>query len=164
MATRALTAKKYGSSRKEKVDIQLTALIDIVVFLLVFLIQVVTISKVSIHLQGDIDLPSSKSIDSVNRAINIQINKNLEVYVEDEKINLSPGDLWTENNSKLILEKIKAVKAKFDEVINKSTTVEKFSIIINLAMDKNLEYNNIKHLMDIAAYAGLVQFKFIVVE
>lgn len=164
MSSGTLRAKKYGSSRKEKIDIQLTALIDIVVFLLVFLIQVVTISKVSITLQGDIELPNSKSIDSVNRAINIQINKNLEVFIENEKIEVTPGELWTPANSKLILEKLKAVKAKFDEVIKSSTTVEKFSIIINLAMDKNLEYANIKNLMDIASYAGLIQFKFIVVE
>lgn len=164
MAKGKLTSKRFGSSRKEKIDIQLTALIDIVVFLLVFLIQVVTISKVSINLQGDIVLPNSKSVDSVNRAINVQINKNLEVYIENERVALPEGELWTPENSRIILDRLKAVKDNFDTMIKKATGVERFSLIVNLAMDKNLDYANIKNLMDVAANVGLIQFKFIVVE
>lgn len=164
MATTKLALKRLLKGRNDKLDIQLTALIDIVVFLLVFLIQVVSISQIQLRLVGDIELPSSASVDAANRAITVQITKNLEVYIEDEKINLNPDQLWTAANSRIISDKLESVKNQFEEVIKKSNKIERFNLIVNLAMDKSLEYQNIKNLMDLSAHLGLIQFKFIVIE
>ncbi len=159
-----LALRRFRKGRSDKMDLQLTALIDIVVFLLVFLIQVVSISKINISLQGDMELPDSTSVDSANRAITVQINRTQEFFIENVKINLNPGPLWTLENKRMIIERLQAVKNELDIVIKKSTVTERFNLIINLAMDKNLEYSNIQNLMDLAAGIGLIQFKFIVVE
>ncbi len=164
MATTKLGLIRFNNRRKEKYDIQLTALIDIIVFLLVFLIQVVTISKLNLTLQGDIVLPSSKSVDSANRAITVQITRNLDVYIENEKITLNPGPLWSDSNMKIIAQRLQQIKVDLNNVIEKSNNTERFNLVINLAMDKSLEYSNIKNLMDLSSALGLIQFKFIVSE
>ncbi len=164
MAMTKLALRRFRKGRNDKMDLQLTALIDIVVFLLVFLIQVVSISKINISLQGDMELPDSTSVDAANRAITVQINRSQEFFVENVKINLVPGPLWSIENKRLIVERLQAVKNELDVVIKKSSVTERFNLIINLAMDKNLEYSNIQNLMDLAAGVGLIQFKFIVIE
>lgn len=164
MGMTKLAYRKFRKGRNDKMDLQLTALIDIVVFLLVFLIQVVSISKISISLQGDMELPSSTSVDSANRAITVQINRNQDLFVENVKMNLIPGPLWSIENKRLIIERLQVVKNELDAVIKKSSVTERFNLIVNLAMDKNLEYSNIQNLMDLSAGIGLIQFKFIVIE
>lgn len=164
MANTKLKLVRFNKKRNRKFDIQLTALIDIVVFLLVFLIQLATISKINLNLQSNIHLPSSQSLDDANRGITVQITKDMKVYVADELIPIEQGEFWSPNNIRLIYQKIKDVKTQMEEVIKKTANTERFDLVLNLAMDKSLSYINIKNLMDLSLNAGVTQFKFIVVE
>jgi len=159
---RRLILKRFRQKREPQGDGQLTALIDIIVFMLVFLIQTVSISKLNMALQGDIHLPESKSYDESNRGISIQVTKNLDVFIENQKVALDGGSPWTPANSKIILGKLQEVKMKLEDIIKNSNTLERFNLIVNLAMDKDLDYSVIKNLMDLSTSVGITQFKFIV--
>ena len=155
---------RLRKQRSQKFEIQLTSLIDIIVFLLVFLIQAATITKLNLNLRVNIELPRSETRDEADRGITVQLTKNLEVFIEDKSLALETGTLWTDNNANVIREKIKEVKLNLEQVINQSKTSERFNVVMNLAMDKGLDYLHVKNLMDIAAGLGIEQFKFIVME
>ena len=150
--------------KDKKVELELTSLIDIVVILLVFLIQTSVISKLDLTVRENIELPDSNSIDGAKRGITIQVDRNLQVYVEDQKLELSPGVLWTNSNADIIKSKIQGLKASLEEVIKKSENTERLDLVMNLVMDKELDYLHIQNFMSLAVSVGIQQFKFIVLE
>jgi biopolymer transport protein ExbD len=164
MSKNKLMLFRLRRKKDKKVELELTSLIDIVVILLVFLIQTSVISKLDLTVRENIELPDSNSIDGANRGITIQVDRNLQVYVEDQKLELSPGVLWTNSNADIIKSKIQGLKASLEEVIKKSENTERLDLVMNLVMDKELDYLHIQNFMSLAVSVGIQQFKFIVLE
>ena len=140
MSKSKLMLFRLRRKRDGKVELELTSLIDIVVILLVFLIQTSVISKLDLTVRENIELPDSSSVDGANRGITVQVDKNLQVYIEDKKMELSPGVLWTNSNSDIIKTRIREIKLSLEEVIKKSDNTERLDLVMNLVMHKELEY------------------------
>ena len=164
MSKSKLMLFRLRRKRDGKVELELTSLIDIVVILLVFLIQTSVISKLDLTVRENIELPDSSSVDGANRGITVQVDKNLQVYIEDKKMELSPGVLWTNSNSDIIKTRIREIKLSLEEVIKKSDNTERLDLVMNLVMHKELEYLHIQNFMTLAVGLGIQQFKFVVLE
>lgn len=158
--------------KKEDFEIDITSLLDILVILLVFLLKSYNPSDLKLDVVGKLELPASdaRALGSTN--VMVQIDKNFEVYINNDKI----GQLSTsspENVGFLYqeLEKMKVVEdKKIDEIAAKNPGVlsdediqkRKEAKKINFVMHKELPYGVMRKVMHTATLAGFPQFKFIV--
>ncbi len=143
--------KKYKSQGtvKEFEEVDITSLLDILVILLVFLLKSYSASSLDVNLVKDLDLTSSTSVELGQFGATVQINKDEEIFIDNEKIStLTSPDL-----EKVLSERLLAVKSKIKAEANKH---------INIVVDSSLKYEKVDKVMSIAAQNEYEDFKFIV--
>lgn len=147
-------------------ELDITSLLDILVILLVFLLKSYSTSGLIYTPPEQIQLPVSTSKSKGSMSIMIQVSKD-KIWV-DEKI-VFDQDLGTlkidDGDQKTIISLFNELTKKREEVemLSKtSTEANKFSGIVNLVIDKSINYKIIKNILFTAAEAGFVKYKFIV--
>ncbi len=137
--------RKAMRKKKESLELDINSLLDILVILLVFLIKSYDPAMLKIKAAKGVRIPVSKSQDLGSKNIILQYSIDRRLYVEDEYITKGLS------NSSLIVSKLKEIRSK-----------QKNPKMVNLMIDRKVNYDALKKLMDISKNAGFSQFKFIV--
>jgi biopolymer transport protein ExbD len=138
-------------------ELDITSLLDVLVILLVFLLQNMANSELSLDLVNDLSLPFSESRGTSESGVIVQVNSAKEIFLHNEVIASLEDE--GEYQNKLIDALNKETKRLSGSTIDKK--VENGQII-NLLLDETLDYKTIDKLLKSVAKAGYTQFKFIV--
>lgn len=149
---------KLKKREKELMDIDITSLLDILVILLVFLLKSYNASDLKLDLAKGLSLPNSKSRLLGNHAAIVQVNKNKELFINNKKI----GNLTSGRKIASLETELKKIKEKEDEEEPKKNAKKKNRRNINIVLDRELQYKDMKKIMHTAAMVGYTNFKFIV--
>ncbi|MGB0453504.1 MAG: biopolymer transporter ExbD [Bacteriovoracaceae bacterium] len=166
--------KRFGRMRKkpENFEIDITSLLDILVILLVFLLKSYNPSDLTVDLVDSLELPDSRSEDLGSSNVMIQVNKNKEVFINNNRIGSLNGQRGEQVS--FLYEKLVELKkqedAKLDNVIDRDpsslTSVEalkrKNAKKVNIVLDQGLSYQIMRKIMHTSTMAGFPEFKFIV--
>lgn len=155
--------KKYlcDSGTMEASDVNITALLDILVVLLFFLILSFNPTDLDLGFTKNITMPKSLARDLGNSAVIIQITANREFYLGPNKI----GSLDNVSDLKIIHQELK--KAKQDQTerfgkLSQDLATNHDASNINLVFDQDVVYATIEEVMNVASQEGFKQFKLIV--
>lgn len=136
---------------KKQDELDITSLLDILTILLFFLLQNYNAAELKLDVVGRLDVADSKMIMLGQEALIIQVDREQNIYVKNEK---------------LVSLREPASLAKFEESLQeekaKYTTESEEGYPINLVFDKNLDYGVIKKIMNTSASQGFTKFKLIV--
>lgn len=138
-------------------ELDITSLLDVLVILLVFLLQNMSNSELTLDLVRELALPYSKSRGVSENGVVVQVNAAKEVYLNNKVIGvLETGGGFSQdivNQLNTVVEETKLL----------SEQKEKGKpLLINLVLDKTLDYAIIDKLLKSSAKSGFTQFKFIV--
>ncbi len=155
--------KKKRREKKEPLDLDITSLLDILVILLVFLLKSYNASDLKLDVKKGITLAVSSTTQLGQTAVNIQISKEKEMWMDNKNIGTAQmnGDLITNLHSELLARKaieITRLPASRYQDSKKKDEHRR----INIVLDKDLTYKTMKMIMHTAATAGYSKFKFIV--
>lgn len=150
--------------KSKEFDIELTSLIDIVTILLVFLLQSSSVADYEIKLLTGLELPSSETVNLAKRGITVQMNKNYELYIEDKLIGKALNGEWETSLDQNYVKELDILRQTVEDVWKNSNNTERFYVVINLLMDKTLDYKQVKRIMDLSAGIGMEQFKFVTMD
>lgn len=148
-------------TRKKEIDIGLTALIDILTFILIFLLVSSGAGEFGTKLVSDLVMPQSDSANNAKRGITVQLNKFKDLYVEDKFVTSIKSQEWSDENRRIFNEKFKEKMDELDRIWRTNNNSEKFHMVVNLVVDKTLNYEHISQMMRICQYHGVIQYKFI---
>ncbi len=164
--------RRFNSRKKEKgpLDLDITSLLDVLVILLVFLLKSYNASDLSLDLIPNLSLARSESDKLGNDAITIQVNRPKEVFVQGEKVGVLTGDglLLPFLSEKLLA----LIEKRGEESLSSASKVSVSSkrepaentsqVEVNIVLDEELKYSEMRQIMHTCASSGLGHFKFIV--
>ena len=146
--------------KKEGLDLDINSLLDILVILLVFLLKSYNASDLTVDLEDKITLPDSKSEELGAYAVTLQVNKTGKIWVNNkpliEENSLIESNIDSEGKIVSLYQRLEEVQTEMKE------QPEKTRKMVNLVMDQELDYENIKKIMHTTGLLGYAQFKFIV--
>lgn len=148
--------------KKQTMDLDITSLLDVLVILLVFLLKSYNASDLTVNLQKGIDLPKSNEKKLGEFAVVVQVSRDGAIWVDNRK--LEPHNAFESANiddeGKLV-SLYKELITKFEE--NKEERKEKDpNKMVNLVMDQELEFAQLRRVMHTAGLVGHGKFNFIV--
>ena len=123
-----------------------------------------TSAEVELAIHKDIMLPTSVSNSIVHKGVTIQFSKTYEVFIEDKLVTSVANGSWNEDNASQIRNELTEIRDRIERISMESVESKSFSGVINLIMDREVDYLHIKKLMDVSTEIGFEQFKFIVIE
>lgn len=143
--------KKRRSFETEEIDI--TSLLDILVILLVFLLQNMSNAELNPEIIANLTLPYSKSMGLARQGVVAQVNKDKQVYIDNNQVG---RDLDDPQMEMMLVERLKMLKTDPNNVkYNQSE-------YLNILVDRSLAYNYVQKLMGAAVQAGFGKFKLVV--
>ncbi len=153
-------AKRLKRFKKDEMHLEINSLLDILVILLVFLIKNFSATHIDIPIPKELVIPTSKSIDQNSEGITISLDRELNIYLnEDElgQIPLTQEKMIDDLYNRLLVEKSRIDSTKLSEgkVIDD---------VINLVFDERLEYVQIKKILYTVKEAGFKEYKFVVTQ
>ncbi len=153
-------------NKKEPIDLDITSLLDILVIMLVFLLKSYNSTGIIMNIPEGITIPTSKSEDLSTSGVVVQVSKET-IWVDDQVIlekDNPRGKTYDYGGRRII--------PLFNELVSKKNTIKqvekttpnatKFSGIVNLIVDKEIKYSEIKKILFTAAEAGYRSYKFVV--
>lgn len=150
---------KLKRRKRVPMELDITSLLDILVILLVFLLKNYNASDLTLDLVKNIRLPSSNARVMGHYAAIIQVTKDQDIYLNNKFL----------INSKRSGAKISQLFDKLTEIkkqeIEKNINMPKekqYKKNINIVIDKDVPYSEMKKVMNTAAIVGYTNFKFIV--
>ncbi len=157
---------RFRTRRKNKGDfhLELNSLLDVLVILLVFLIKNYTTSEVELMIPKGMQIPLSISQTVVHKGVTVQMSKDREIIISDKLVTKVQKNSWSGKDSIKIKNELMAIKDRIEQLNIESDESAPFSGVINLLMDRSIDYYHIKKIMDVSAEVGFEQFKFIVIE
>ena len=152
--------KKFTRHKeREAVDVDITSLLDILTILLVFLLKSYNASDLKLDLQKNLEMPDSDARAMTRFAPVVQINKEARVYVNNKEI----GRLPASGEMNILTETLKKTKLSTETDNKKKPANQQINTeLVNLVIDKDMDYAVVQRVMHDSALAGYSQFKFIV--
>lgn len=152
---------RYAKEEKETPEIEITSLLDILVILLFFLIKNYNASNLKLELPEKLDVPYSTSTEMGNHAVIVKIDRDENIYINDDLVGTT--DILETKFATTIATMREESRGRFIASQGEKTgkSVDS-SIIMNVVLDKELEYRLMDRLMQVAAQSGYEHFKFIV--
>lgn len=166
------TSRRFReSSRKRKVQssfiLNITALLDILVILIFFLLKSYSTDPAQINTVSSIKLPESTSTQKLIDAVSMTVTQE-GVYVDNQKIiPLENGIIGNvKRDGKTIVPLYDALRkaAENAKFIAKNSKDLKFDGKITLQADKKLRFHVLKDIMMTAGQAEYEEFKFLVLK
>ncbi|MBT4792819.1 MAG: hypothetical protein HON90_14685 [Halobacteriovoraceae bacterium] len=148
-----LRKKRKQNNDAEELDI--TALLDILVILLVFLLKSFNDSDLTVDLVNELSLPYSMSRTAGHHGVILQVNKKGNVFINSDLLGNVDGD-ETFGKMKEVL---------MSEYRKRSTEKEgekKKKHLINFVFDRGLKYAVINKVMNVSSEIGFGKYKFII--
>ena len=100
------------------------------------------------------ELPSSETVNLAKRGISVQMNKDYELYIEDKFIGRANNGQWEATLSQNYVKELDVLRQSVEDVWKQKNNTERFYVVINLLMDKSLDYKQVKKIMDLSAGIG----------
>lgn len=152
--------KKFTRHKvREAVDVDITSLLDILTILLVFLLKSYNASDLKLDLQKNLEMPDSDARAMTRFAPVVQINKEARVFVNNKEI----GRLPASGEMNILTEALKKAKLSTETDNKKKPANQQINTeLVNLVIDKDMDYAVVQRVMHDSALAGYSQFKFIV--
>jgi biopolymer transport protein ExbD len=147
--------KNKRREKKEALDLDITSLLDILVILLVFLLKSFNASELEVTPVTNLTIPHSESRNFGHRAIQIQVNRDLEVFINNKKIGVI-------NSKAAQLDFLKEKLEELKKITEQQNSKKQKEEIINIILDEKLNYATMEQIMHTSAMAGFSQFKFVV--
>lgn len=135
---------KRKREKRENMELDITSLLDILVILLVFLLKSYSASELRLDVAKGIRLPSSDSKTMGNHALIIQMNQKRHIWLNNKLLDESGN-----------LDKLAQELSKYKDDKEKKE-------FVNIVLDQELEYAQIKELMTLIASNGYPKLKLIV--
>jgi len=152
--------RRTKREKKEGLDLDINSLLDILVILLVFLLKSYNASDLTVDLEDKIALPNSFSEQLGAFAVTLQVNKQGKIWVNNkplaEENSLASENIDSDGRITSLYQRLEQVQVEMKDQPEKSRKM------INLVMDQELDYENIKKIMHTSGLLGYGQFKFIV--
>ena len=123
-----------------------------------------TTAEVELAIHKDIMLPISVSSTIVHKGVTIQFSKSHEVFIEDKLVASLDAGEWSDEQTSLIKNELTEIRDRIERISMESVESKSFSGVINLIMDREVDYMHVKKLMNVSTEIGFEQFKFIVIE
>jgi len=153
-------SRRRKREKKEGLDLDINSLLDILVILLVFLLKSYNASDLTVDLEDKISLPNSISEELGAFAVTLQVNTKGKIWVNNkpliEENSLDSTNIDSEGKIISLYKRLEEVQSDMKE------QPEKTQKMVNLVMDQELDYENIKKIMHTTGLLGYSQFKFIV--
>lgn len=149
------------------IELDITALLDVFIVLLVFLVYSSQSSGLLTSTAKSIELPFSTSKALSGKAVSVQISKS-QIWVDEKEVlntqTMDQDEVFDREGKKIIplynqLVKLRERNEKSQELSPKALP---FSGEINLVVDKTLRYNYLKRIMLTCASAGFKNMRFVV--
>ena len=144
--------------KKQPLDLDITSLLDILVILLVFLLKSYNPSDLKLDLVEKVDLAQSFSKQFGSRVTTIQLNRELDVYVDHQMI----ANLSNTTKSAIMQELAKKMENEKNLRVDEKNDQKKKTFPINFVFDQKTAYREVKKLMQYATEVGFTDFKLIV--
>ncbi len=154
-------AKKIKLRRRKKIptELDITSLLDILTILLVFLLRSYNATDLKLDVAQGVTLPSAESQNLGSYAIVLQVNKNRELFFNNQLVT----KLDASGNGAQTIEKLLAEEAEHQrKEISRQPASQTTALKINLVFDKDLPYEVVGNVLHYAASSGHSKFKFIV--
>jgi biopolymer transport protein ExbD len=145
---------------QDAVDVDITSLLDILTILLVFLLKSYNSSDLKLDIQKNVEVADSEARELTRFAPVIQVDKEQNLFVNDQKIGRIPASGDLKNLTDALVNERKNIEER-NSKLKKSTVAPKHELV-NLLFDKDLDYKVVERVMHSSATAGFSQFKFIV--
>lgn len=142
-------------------DLEMNSLLDILIIIVFFLIISYSATNLDPTLLNNISIPISKSIESPYDIMAIKVDKESNIWIDDILIKKEldeSGEYYVALYNQLVQ------KDKNLELVSKGAGLERPNEIINLVIDRAVQYEIIKNIMNTAAKIGVTEFKFIVIN
>ena len=150
--------KRFASKRnREQIDVDITSLLDILTILLVFLLMSYNASDLQLDLTKNLDMADSNAQELTKFAPVLQVNKNSIVFLNNKEI----GRLPASGSMPELTSALKRQRAETEKTNKTIRTPHKLELV-NLVIDRDMDYNIVQRVMNDSALAGYSQFKFIV--
>jgi len=166
MSKKKFIRNRRRREKKPPMNLELNSLLDVLVILLVFLIRHYSASDVEVAIQKGLLAPVSESVTEIKRGVTIQVSNDYKVYIENQLITQLTGKKgrWGSEDEFKIKNELANHREKIKQLYMQTSESVPFTGIVNLIMDKRLNYNHVEMIMDLSSDVGFEQFKFIVVE
>lgn len=156
---------QFKRKKPEPMELDITSLLDILVILLVFLLKSYNPTDLNVELAEELALPKSELTQLGSSAPILQLNKNGYLFVNNEKM----GELNDQNTLRVkkhlaaLIQKDQKKKRQNRSLAGiKKNTSKTPRVPLNIIMDKELPYSQLKKLMAIGTESGHTHFKLIV--
>jgi biopolymer transport protein ExbD len=150
--------KRFARKRqREPVDVDITSLLDILTILLVFLLKSYNASDLKLDVTRNLDMADSESRALTRFAPVVQIDKEAKVFLNNKELGRIPAS----GSMNLLTQKLKEERSR-TESENKKKNHKLNTELVNLVIDKEIDYQVVQRIMHDSALAGYSQFKFIV--
>lgn len=157
--------RKFYHRTHSTFELQLSAMVDVLTIILVFLLKSYSTSPVTVEMNKGLTLPTSTSQSEPIEALKMVVSKD-GVFVEDQKvIELKEGvvatsdlDSGDQNAIRKLFEELEKHATKTREIASQNKTVE-FDGKLLLQADQNLAYGTLKKVVYTAMLAGYGDLK-----
>ncbi len=166
---RSIRFRKLRKS-KEPMDIDITSLLDILVILLVFLLKAYSSNNIIISIPKGITIPDSTSQSFNNAGVIIQVSKE-KIFVDSQEVvdyftNPEGLEIYGDGGRLVtpLFDRLVQVREEIELVKQQANIEKEFSGIVNLVVDKEIKYIEVKRVLYTAAQAGFKSYKFVVLS
>ena len=152
--------KSLRRFKKNEMHLEINSLLDILVILLVFLIKNFSATNIDIPIPKELVVPISKSIEQNEDAVTVALTKELDVYVNEKMV-----DQIVNSNEMLISSLYNELLGQKERISNSyKSNGQLISSVVNVVIDENVEYSNIKRILYTLKEANFKEYKFITTQ
>ena len=153
--------KSLRRFKKDEMSLEINSLLDILVILLVFLIKNFSATNIDIPIPKELVVPISKSLETNEDAVTVSLTKENEVYVNQEVVD----EIDPNNESRMISSLYNELLVQ-KEIIKSTLKSEGrvISSVVNVVVDENVEFEQIKKILYTLKEADFKEYKFITTQ
>ena len=153
--------KSLRRFKKDEMSLEINSLLDILVILLVFLIKNFSATNIDIPIPKELIVPISKSLETNEDAVTVSLTKVNEVYVNQEVVD----EIDPNSESRMISSLYNELLVQKERI--KSTLKSEgrvISSVVNVVVDENVEFEQIKKILYTLKEADFKEYKFITTQ
>ena len=153
--------KSLRRFKRDEMSLEINSLLDILVILLVFLIKNFSATNIDIPIPKELVVPISKSLETNEDAVTVSLTKENEVYVNQEVVD----EIDPNNESRMISSLYNELLVQKERI--KSTLKSEgrvISSVVNVVVDENVEFEQIKKILYTLKEADFKEYKFITTQ
>lgn len=153
--------KKYKTPEAtlEVEELNLTALMDVLIILLFFLLMSYNPSVLDINTPQGLNPPFSESLELGVDAVIFQVDNNKDVYYGQDIIGNVENEADDQKVVDIMTQAFEEQKAKFVRKYGEKTEAHKN---VNFILDGKLNYGAMEQMMRLSSMAGFDSYKFVV--